>query len=248
MYSAKKIYLEKHLAQGNVDWPVKIVDPEIEDLYRTEGKAPAEKRLLQRLAEDYDSSTLSEEIKGRSWYGRCVWEADNNVCDDQIVTLTWEDDYQPAPAALDDEKPKTSLQGRAAKTAVFHHIAYTQAQCERRGRIYGTKGEITYDSTTISVYDFATGKTTTHKPKIDYQSGHGGGDSGLARQFVEAVGKVKMEGWTASKAQKQFLGCTLEELVRSHVAVWAAEEARVSGSVVRWQDFWEEKVCKLLAD
>jgi len=247
MYSAKKIYLEKHLAHGNVDWPVKIVDPEIEDLYRVEGKAPAEKRLLERLAEDYDSSTFSEEVKGRSWYGRCVWEADNNVCDDQIVTMSWDDDPQPAVSGTNEEKPRTSFQGRTAKTAIFHQIAYTQAQCERRGHIYGTKGEITYDSTTISVYDFGTGETTTHQPKIDYQSGHGGGDNGLARQFVEAVGKVKMDGWSALKAQKQFLGCTLDELVRSHVAVWVAEEARVNGSVVKWQRFWEEKVEKFLA-
>lgn len=34
-YSAKSIYLEKQLKFGNTGWPVKIVNPEIEECYKT---------------------------------------------------------------------------------------------------------------------------------------------------------------------------------------------------------------------
>ncbi|KAJ4350729.1 hypothetical protein N0V95_004460, partial [Ascochyta clinopodiicola] len=59
-YSAKKIYHDKHLARGITDWPVKIVNPDIEDLYNTSGPSAAASQLLSTLAEDYDASTPEE--------------------------------------------------------------------------------------------------------------------------------------------------------------------------------------------
>ncbi|KAK4995540.1 hypothetical protein LTR28_000483, partial [Elasticomyces elasticus] len=79
-------------------------------------------------------------------------------------------------------------------------IAQTERQCERRGRIYGTKGEITYDSRTITVYDFASGGSTRFNPPQP-GGGHGGGDDGLTRQFVRAVDAVKNHGMGVSEAQ-----------------------------------------------
>jgi hypothetical protein len=71
----------KHLASGITDWPVKIVNPEIEDIFKTSGKEAAAKQLLKDLSEDYTSSTSTAEVEARPWFGRCVWEADNDVCD-----------------------------------------------------------------------------------------------------------------------------------------------------------------------
>ncbi|KAL1607140.1 hypothetical protein SLS59_002844 [Nothophoma quercina] len=161
--NAKKIYLDKQLAQGNADWPVKIVNPDIEDILGKRGPEAATAQLLSDLAEDYNTSTPLEVRNKRNYFGRCVWESDNDVCDDQVVTLTWDDDGSDT--------------SRSAKTALFHMIAHTEKQCERRGRIYGTKGEIEYDSTTITIYDFASGKTVSHKPHFA-GGGHGGGDAG----------------------------------------------------------------------
>lgn len=232
IYSAKKIYLDKHLAHGITDWPVKIVNPDIEDTYLTAGAAAAEQKLLDTLAEDYTPATPSAQVQARNYFGRCVWEANNDVVDDQIVTISWDDD--------DDNVAQGT-----SKTALFHMIAHTEKQCERRGRIYGTRGEISYDSTTISVHDFATGSTVDHVPHAA-GGGHGGGDAGLVRQFLCAVDAVEEGGMGTGDAQRRFLGCDVQEVLRSHGVVFAAEEARVGRKVVEWGAWWEENVEKLM--
>lgn len=198
--------------------------------------------LFQTLAEDYDSDTNDDEIAGRPWYGRCVWDAENDVCDDQFVTITWEDD--PLPSEAD---PQRALLNRGAKTANFHMIAQTEKQCERRGRIYGTKGEIAYDSKTITVYDFATESSREFHPHQP-GGGHGGGDAGLARQFVKAIDAVKNHGVPVADAQAEYVGCTLEEIIRSHAFVFAAEEARREKKVVDWSEWWKVRVETMLRD
>jgi predicted dehydrogenase len=230
-YSAVRIYNDRHLVTGHIAWPVDIVCPDIEDVFRSRGSEAAESLLLSRLGEDYDKKTVADEsIASRPWYGRCVYEADNDVCDDQVVTIAW-DDEGVAPHRL-------------AKTASFHMIAPTEKQCERRGRVYGTTGEIAYDSHTISVYDFATAKTeiiNVPKPPPDQKESHGGGDYGLARQFVSAVEAVE-DGLDVETAQTRFVGCSLEEAVRSHAVVFAAEEARRDERVIKWESWWDEKL------
>ncbi|OJD39722.1 streptomycin biosynthesis protein [Diplodia corticola] len=226
MFSAKKIYAERHLRRGNAGWPVKIVNPEIEDCLSTLGPDAAEKMLMKDLSEDWTSETPDEEVRRRPWFGRCVWEADNDVCDDQCVTISWEDD---------------AASGSLAKTAQFHMVAFTEKICERRGRIYGTKGEIEYDSATIRVHDFASDRTEIFTPE-QRGGGHGGGDDGLATQFVQAVGAVKDGRMGVVEAQKKFIGCTLEEVVQSHAMVFAAEEARRHRAVVDWPSWWQKQV------
>lgn len=238
IYSAKKIYEEVHLANGHTGWPVNIVDPEIEDYMVTQGKSVAIKKLREQLAHDYDGSTSQEEIESRPWFGRCVYESDNDVCDDQIVTMTWEDD------PLTNEENTFSvdpLKGRGAKTATFHMIAFTEKQCERRGRIYGTRGEIEYNSKTIKVYDFASKQIETHCPRQP-GGGHGGGDDGLAQQYVKAIDAVKNQNQEADEAQKIHIGCTLEDIIRSHAMVFAAEEARKERKVLDWKEWWMANV------
>ena len=193
---------------------------------------------MQRLAEDYGPETSKEEIRSRSWYGRCVYEADNDVCEDQHVVIKWEDDPLPADDGVDLD---TRLRGRTAKTANFHMIAQTEKQCERRGTIYGTQGEITYDSKTIRVFDFASGQSETfHPPQPG--GGHGGGDEGLAGAFIGAIDAVKNHGTPVATAQMQHIGCDIDEIVRSHAVVFAAEEARNQERVVQWKQWWEENV------
>lgn len=187
---------------------------------------------MVNLKEDYTSSTPTAEVEARPWFGRCVWEADNDVCDDQCVTMTWEDDPLPADG---------ELKNRGAKTAQFHMVAFTEKICERRGRIYGSKGEIEYDSNTIRVHSFSTGKTEVHEPHIA-DGGHGGGDEGLVRQFLMAVNAVDNEAMPAATAQREFLGCDLEEALRSHAVVFAAEDARTDRKVVDWKSWWGDKV------
>lgn len=231
-FSAKRIYHDRHLAKGNAKWPVHIVNPEAESLMETDGPEKAKEALMSSLAEDYTvGKTPPADIGSRSWYGRCVWESDNDVVDDQYVTFEWDRDGQSP-----DEQ---------SKTASFHMIAQTLSQCERRGRIYGTSGEIFYDSKSITVHNFDTDTTRIFNPEVPKNSHHGGGDDGLTQQFVKAIA-ASMDGrMSVREAQVEFLGCTMEEIVRSHATVFAAEQARRERRVVEWGDWWEDNVGKL---
>lgn len=228
IYSAKKIYRDRSLRQQkDTGWPVNIVVPEIEDIVKNEGWDRAEERLLQALSEDYKPETPDEDVASRAWYGRCVYEADNNVVDDQVVTMNWE-------AGSDDI-------GRGPKQAIFHMTYPTQKQCDRFGKIYGSEGEITYDSSTISVYTFHDRDTVVHnipKQNAEAEKSHGGGDWGLAGAFVRAVEAVDNGSMEVSEAQRTFVGCDLEEAIRSHAVVFAAEDARMQKKVVDYHDWW----------
>ncbi|KAI1357858.1 NAD(P)-binding protein [Xylaria arbuscula] len=237
LYSSKRIYVgPKHMGveTGNVRWPISIVLPDIESFGDDVEQAKA--AMLAKLTEDYDSSTPQETIDSQNWFGRCVFESDNDVCDEQVVVLTWDDDPRPDLHLSAEENG-----ARGAKQATFHMIAQTKKQCQRYTYVYGTEGEIYADSKTITIEDFRTGETTTHSPKLE-SLGHGGGDHGLTRQFVLAVDRVKNGGWQASRAQHEFVGCSLEEIIRSHAMVFAAEEARRAGRTVDWKAWWDENV------
>ncbi|OAL35046.1 hypothetical protein AYO20_05761 [Fonsecaea nubica] len=232
IYSAKKLYRDRWLRQEkDTGWPLKIVVPEIEDIVSTKGWNAAEEQLMKRLSEDYDKATTPDNVvAGRSWYGRCVYEADNDVVDDQVVTMEWEEDPERGQDL-----------GRGPKRALFHMTYPTQAQCERRGWIYGILGEISYDSHKITVHTFADGKTTVHdipKQAPEVEKSHGGGDWGLAGAFVQAVQNVNAGTMDIAQAQRELVGCDLEEIILSHAVVFAAEEARREKKVVRWADWW----------
>lgn len=222
---------------------MKIVLPDIES-YGSE--AEATEALLAELANDYDASTPSSQVAQRNWFGRCVYESDNDVCDEQVVTITWDDDPLPRPSPSADEsvapgQPTAFQPGRSSKTATFHMVAHTKKICDRYTHLYGVDGEIFADSTTITVEDFRTGQTTVHRPHMESR-GHGGGDIGLTRQFVAAVDKVKNHGWSTDRAQRELVGCTLEEIIRSHAMVFCAEAARLDRKVIGWSEWWANEV------
>ncbi|KAL8899031.1 MAG: hypothetical protein Q9192_001777 [Flavoplaca navasiana] len=57
------------------------------------------------------TKTSPAAIESRPWFGRCVYESDNDVCDDQLVKINWDDDPLPAdkPLSMGDR-----LKGRGA--------------------------------------------------------------------------------------------------------------------------------------
>ncbi|KAL4795587.1 hypothetical protein BDV19DRAFT_362860 [Aspergillus venezuelensis] len=253
-YSAIRIYRDDQLRKGEIGWPVNIVCPDIEDYLdspingaSTNGNGnsevsiskKAEEHLLSSLSQDYTPQTPDEEIKTRPWYGRCVYESDNDVVDDQVVFLAWDDiTHPPSPSASSKKNPP-------GVTATLHMIAPTQAQCVRRGRIYGTTGEITYTSSSITIHDFNTGTTRTieiPKQPPEEEKAHGGGDYGLARGFVSAIDAVLNKDMSVEEAQRVYVGGTLEEIVKSHAVVFGAEESRRQEQVVKWREWWGEKL------
>ena len=224
--------------QGRQEHFVSIVLPEIEDIVASHGKETGEQALLAKLGEDYDSTTPEGDVEKRNWFGRCVFESDNDVCDNQTVTMTWEND----PIAAEGETPLQALTGRGAKTATLHMVAFTHKICQRFTHIYGEYGEIFADGDKIEILDFGTGEKKVHWPYVPEGGGHGDGDEGLARQFVLAVDRVKSGGMAVDSAQEEYIGCTAEEIIRSHAAVFAAEEARRGKIVVDFGSWWEREV------
>ncbi|KAJ2901540.1 putative streptomycin biosynthesis protein [Zalerion maritima] len=245
-FSAKKIYIGKiGLQGGNKGWPVKIVLPEIEDYGLGEA---AEMAMVERLSEDYKDGQMSDQdIKKRNWFGRCVYESDNDVCDEQVVTITWDEDPLPiGSSSSGSDTLEDPMCGRGSKQATFHMVAHTNKICDRYSHFYGTEAELEADSNVITVTDFSTGRVEKHYPSHEVLSHHGGGDNGLTRQFISAVDMVNNEGWEVERAQREMIGCTVEECIRSHAMVFAAEDARTGKKVIDWADWWEERVESML--
>jgi len=178
-YSAKKLYLDGPVGinSGNTAWPVNVISHN-----------PTKDRVVSALK--------------NGPYGRCVYDCDNDVMDNQVVNMQFE----------------------GGATASFSMVAFTKELCVRKTRIFGTLGEIEGDGEkTIKVFNFATQKETVYHPEqYNYKlmSGHGGGDFGLMESFIEAVATNNQE-----------LVCGVEETLESHVVVFEAEEARVENTV-----------------
>jgi len=136
-------------------------------------------------------------------YGRCVWACDNDVVDHQVVNFEF----------------------AGGRTASFTMTAFTETR-DRRTRIFGTRGELRGNGSKVWIYDFLTRKTReidTSKEGHGILGGHGGGDGGLMEAFVRAV---------ATGDRSAILSGPKESL-ESHLMVFAAERARLRGTVER---------------
>ncbi|WVQ77019.1 hypothetical protein IAR50_006698 [Cryptococcus sp. DSM 104548] len=137
-------------------------------------------------------------------YGVCVYEASNDVVDHQIVNIEYE----------------------GGVTASMTMSAFTESVCDRGTRIQGTKGELVGDMITFDVFNFLT-RTKSHHIPPTLPGHHGGGDSGLAAAFVQAV----------CERDQGVLGVTPEEVLDSHLLVFAGEKARREGKVVDFEEY-----------
>jgi predicted dehydrogenase len=179
-YSAKRIYLDR-AESGNFDWPVDV------------------------LTVDKDVDAVRKAIM-QGPYGRCVYECDNDVCDNQIVNFECENGINVS----------------------FTMTAFSE-MADRKTRLFGTRGEIETDGSVIKVYDFLTGKkeaVIANDTDGSILSGHGGGDWGLMKAFVSAV-REKSPGKILSGPN---------ETLRSHLAVFAAEKSRKTRVVVNFNN------------
>jgi predicted dehydrogenase len=147
-------------------------------------------------------------------YGRCVWHCDNNVVDNQLVNIEFEN-------------------GTRANFAM-HGFSLMEG---RTIRIDGTKGVIIGDF--LSKQKLRFEEHATSKVKLLYKQGfslqgHGGGDFGLMNSFVSLMEKVK-EGQVSdfAKTGKTNVFDSLE----SHLMAFAAEQARITGNVVDMAQF-----------
>ncbi|MBN2641430.1 MAG: Gfo/Idh/MocA family oxidoreductase [Victivallales bacterium] len=140
-YSAVRIYLKNFFDKQLTGWPVDVLTPVVnrENIIAALEKGP---------------------------YGRCVYECNNDVIDNQVVNMF--------------------LDG--GQTVSFMLTAF--AKGGRKTRIFGSKGEIFGDSSELKVFDFLTEETTVIKTNATdgtILGGHGGGDYGLMDNFVAAL-------------------------------------------------------------
>ena len=134
-------------------------------------------------------------------YGRCVFRCDNDVVDHQIVMMEFEDRI----------------------TAAFSMEAMTHYG-GRRTRIFGTHGDLHGDEQHLTITHFSSGASETWDAKSAgaAESGHGGGDYGLLKDFIAAV----------SRQDPSRLSSTLEASMESHLMGFRAEESRLSGAIM----------------
>lgn len=111
-------------------------------------------------------------------------------------------------------------------TATMTMSAFTEAECARSTIIQGTKGELIGDMHSFTVFDFLTRTKKTYTPQSGIGS-HGGGDGGLSAAFVDAV----------LARDQACLGITPQDVLNSHLIVFAAEKARREGTVVDFDSF-----------
>ena len=112
----------------------------------------------------------------------------------------------------------------------------TELEAYKQGKaifcFVGTKGEIEADmkSNLIRVREFGKGEETIDVGKLSSDlKGHGGGDSGIVKDFLEML---------LTGAQPNDRTTTLEHSMESHFIALAAEESRLhGGQVVDLEEF-----------
>ncbi len=119
------------------------------------------------VTRDRSDAAIMKELT-RTHIGRCVYQADNDVCDHQLVNMEF----------------------AGGATAAFSMEAMT-SYAGRRTRIMGTKGDLVGDEKTLDNYDFEKRTRTVWDVSKHYQdlSGHGGGDERMVRDFCQAVAR-----------------------------------------------------------
>lgn len=156
---------------------------------------------LHVIADDRSRAGVLEALRTGP-YGRCVYECDNDVVDNQVVNLQFE----------------------GGQTASFTMVAFTDTGY-RRTHIFGTRGELYMEGPRIEHFDFLTDETRVIDVDEDIDTaleGHGYGDYYLMKRFVEAV---------ATDAPELILSGP-EETLQTHRIVFAAERARREHRVV----------------
>lgn len=152
------------------------------------------------LVEDVDIKNLQKAIE-EGPYGRCVYACDNDAVDNQVTIMEFE----------------------GGRTASFTMTAFTEL-APRKTRVFGTKGEIDADSRYIRVYSFLENQWTVIDTARDASdlTDHGGGDFGVIKNFVDAVGQ---------NDPSLILTGPLETL-ESHLIVFAAERSRYERNLI----------------
>lgn len=149
-------------------------------------------------------------------YGKCVFRCDNDVVDHQTVNMEFD----------------------GGATISMTMSAFTKGG--RKVHIMGTKGELNAimgapADKAFELFDFATRKYRYLDAEIAVSgdsivTGHGGGDSGI----VDALYRYMTDELKASEVSEIGVSC------RNHMLAFAAEDSRLSGTVVDFNGYLEK--------
>ena len=161
------------------------------------------------LTEDQSEEGILKALR-EGPYGRCVFDCDNNVCDNQVTDIEFENGV----------------------TATFHLSGMTnkmhrtiKVMCEN-GDIYGDDSE---EFVTVTKYS-ANSRYEGEKRIVfvDSEEGfHGGGDYRLTMDFLNAI---------EHKGEPVEIRSGIEQSVESHLMAYAAEQARITNKVIFMED------------
>jgi predicted dehydrogenase len=158
--------------------------------------------LIERITTAEPSEESIRQALRIGPFGECVYNGHNDVNDHQVVNLELADGH----------------------TASLTLAAFTEPTW-RQTRIFGTRGQIEASGDTIRIFDFITRRkeTITVSATGDNTAGggHGGGDDGLMDAFTRAV----------QTGDARHIRSGPAESLETHLAVFAAEEARHRGTV-----------------
>nr|XP_039261569.1 putative oxidoreductase YteT isoform X1 [Styela clava] len=153
-----------------------------------------------------DIAVLTDRLQNGP-YGRCVYACDNDVCDNQVV----------------------NFQFSGGQIATFSMVAFAKNDRDRKTRIFGTRGEISYvGGSHVKHYDFLTRNTkeyhcTAGLGDMTRMKGHSGADFHLMDSFVKAV----------MYNDPSYIQSGPDETLKSHMLVFAAEESRLKGKTLK---------------
>jgi predicted dehydrogenase len=136
-------------------------------------------------------------------FGRCVYASDNDAVDHQIVSMEFDD----------------------GATCTFTMTAFTPFE-QRKTRIFATHGYLDGDGVTLRLTDFVTGREEIINTQTDglasLDATHSAADDLLIDSFLAAV----------AAGDASLLNSDALTSLASHRTVWAAEQARLGGTVV----------------
>lgn len=162
------------------------------------------------IAADRENPTWEEILEGLRTknYGQCVYHCDNDVVDHQVVSMEFD----------------------GGITATLTVNAFNKGG--RYIRIYGTNGELFahMGAKEISLYTFDSKKNWTVPVSAGDEhitGGHGGGDAGIVQELYAYL----------SGSYTGFRAADIQVSVRNHMIGFAAEQARLTGTVVSLEDY-----------
>ena len=157
---------------------------------------------VEVITHDHTVEGVAKAIK-EGPYGRCVYACDNDVVDHQVVNMEFE----------------------SGATASFVMTAFTEPRIGRQTRIFGTKGQITGDSSQIEHFDYLTDKREIFKVGHSdgtILTGHGGGDEKIMDAFCRAV----------AEQDPSYILSGPKESLDTHLYAFRGEQARKENRVI----------------